>query len=117
MRYNKPFSLVYVEDLSNENNLNLGYINHSLLQLGHTGNHRFDHVVYLDLYEYEGTVHLINHTQAESLFPLYDCILLHLDKRMKKDLEVEMQLYLGCEYPPGSFMRCNNWRLNLISSK
>ncbi|TKI92946.1 GNAT family N-acetyltransferase, partial [Bacillus wiedmannii] len=20
-------------------------------------------------------------------------------------------------YPPGSFMRCNNWRLNLIASK
>jgi len=66
VRYNKPFYLVYVEGLSNENSLNLGYINHSLLQLGHTGNRRFDHVVYLVLYEYEGIVHLINHTQVES---------------------------------------------------
>ncbi len=30
----KPVYLVYVEDLSSENNLNHGYINHSLSQLG-----------------------------------------------------------------------------------
>ena len=49
-------------------------------------------------YEYEGIVHLINHTQAVSLLPLYGCILLHLDKQKKKDLEVEMQLNLKYEY-------------------
>lgn len=51
-----------IEGLLNENNLNLEHINPSLLQLGHTGNRRFDYVFYLDLY-------LINHTQAVWLYP------------------------------------------------
>lgn len=61
------FYLVYVENLLNENNLNLGYTNHSLSLSEHIKNHRFNHVVYLDLYEYIEAVYLANHTQVEFL--------------------------------------------------
>ena len=84
MRYNKTFYFVYVQELSNEDNLDVGYINHLLLQLKHTKNSRIDHVVYLDLYGYEGTFHLIDYTQAESLSLLSGCPLLHQYKRMKR---------------------------------
>ena len=44
--------------------------------------------------EREGIVHLINHTQAVSLLPLYGCILPHQYKFLKMYPEFELQLNL-----------------------
>ncbi|KMQ03830.1 hypothetical protein TU67_12065 [Bacillus cereus] len=51
--------------------------------VGYIESRKYNHVVYLDLYEYEGTIYLTNDTQVEFLPQLYGCSILHLEKPMK----------------------------------